>query len=286
MPLLLQTLPDSSLAYVLPSSPGAAVASTADDHHAAATSALLSSASSSPASPATPRQVAAALMEIARGLDPDWREIEGGGEPIGLTDGWQLTSGFDHQGATGAMGSGELWRDDVLDAAKIFSDEEGLAEVNERVGNSRHPSRAAPHMIWRSPLGPRARLTSLRALESPFPAAPRPLQLRWPRRPRRHEPHAWPARYYRLPRRRSRRGRRGWRSAARRWCAARGWRAGSCRWSCPSPPSLRVLIPLHVGAYAPFLPLRSCSCSAPTARAFPRSRPSATSPRAPTPTRR
>ena len=191
VPLLLQTLPDSSLAYVLPSSPGAAVASTADDHHAAATSALLSSASSSSASPATPRQVAAALMDIARGLDlvpigaasprsgggdgsggggdgsAGGGETEGGGEPIGLTDGWQLTSGFDHQGATRAMGSGELWRDDVLDAAKIFSDEEGLAEVNERVGNSRHPSRAAPHMIWRSPLGPGARLTSLRALECP-----------------------------------------------------------------------------------------------------------------------
>ena len=171
VPLLLQTLPDSSLAYVLPSSPGAAVASAADDDHAATTSALLSSASSSPASPATPRQVAAALMEIARGLDPDWREIEGGGEPIGLTDGWQLTSGFDHQGATRAMGSGELWRDDVLDAAKIFSGEDGLAEVEGRVGIVRHPSPAAPHMHMA--LSPRAKGALRFARWSALPCCPK-----------------------------------------------------------------------------------------------------------------
>ena len=190
VPLLLQTLPDSSLAYVLPSSPGAAVASAADDDHAATTSALLSSASSSSASPATPRQVAAALMDIARGLDlvpigaasprsgggdgsggggdgsAGGGEAEGGGEPIGLTDGWQLTIGFDHQGATGAMGSGELWRDDVLDAAKIFSGEEGLAEVEGRVGIVA-PAQLLRTCTWRSPLGPRARFASLRALECP-----------------------------------------------------------------------------------------------------------------------
>ena len=53
-------------------------------------------------------------------------------------------------------------------------------------------------VVWRAPhmaLSRRARGAPHVASSAgvPFPAAPRPLQLRWPRRPRRHEPHAWPA---------------------------------------------------------------------------------------------
>lgn len=160
-PLLLQTLPDRSLAYLLPSAPGAAVASSFESSAmppAAASSSSSSSASGGGATEegggvgphaATPRQVAAALMAIARELnlvpvggdDGSGGGAYGGGgsgsggsggsADVGLMEEWQLPSGYDHRGVTSATGSGDVWLEDEEDIERAGAAGESLVEEEE-----------------------------------------------------------------------------------------------------------------------------------------------------------